>query len=232
MSRPVVGESLFDNVPDIVYFVKDTEGRYMTVNQTLVLRLGMKEKRDLLGKRASEVFPNSLGEAFSAQDKRIIRTGVGIRGQLEMHLYPDRKSGWCLTYKEPIYRDGGKIVGVAGISRDIQSPNDRREDMTPVSKVTNYIHENLGEPLRLPDLAEMAGLSVYQLDQRVRGLYNISAGQFITQSRIDRACHMLKRSKDSIVDIALECGYSDQSAFTRQFKQVTGMTPNAFRQSS
>ena len=40
---------------------------------------------------------------------------------------------------------------------------------------------------------------------------------------------MLRRDGTSIADIALCCGFCDQSAFTRQFKAVTGLTPSVFR---
>ena len=102
--------------------------------------------------------------------------------------------------------------------------------MASIAKVMDYIREHISEPLRLTDIAEVAGLSVYQLDQRIRSLYQLSAGQCITRARIDAACHLLYTTGKSIASIAQDCGYSDQSAFTRQFKQTTGITPKAYRE--
>ena len=226
--RPILGVELFDHVPDTVYFIKDRDGRYVVVNKTLSLRLGV-EPQILIGKKADEVFPDQLGVSFSKQDKLIMRTGAGISGRLEMHLYPSGKQGWCLTYKEPIKGMGGKLIGIVGISRDIHPPTEHRDDLAPLQKVITHIRLNVSEQLRLPKLAEMVNLSVYQLDQRIRGLFHISAGQFITQTRIEKACNLLKCTDESIANIALDCGYSDQSAFTRQFKQTTGLTPKAYR---
>ena len=56
---------LFDCLPDVVFFAKDTAGRYLAVNRTLVQRLGLKEKADLIGRTASDVFPAPLGQARS-----------------------------------------------------------------------------------------------------------------------------------------------------------------------
>lgn len=224
-----VNESLFDHVPDIVHFVKDSEARYISINKTLARRLGVNDKNLLIGKKASEIFPSPLGDGFSLQDQQIIQTGVGIHGRMELHLYPNGKQGWCLTYKEPIIDHTGKVIGLCGISRDIHSPCEQRNDLATVEKVISYIHENIESALRLPDLAAMVDLSVYQLDQRIRAIYQLSAGQFITQTRIDRACNLLKCTQMSIANIALESGYSDQSAFSRQFKQTSGMTPKAYR---
>ncbi len=226
--KPILGVELFDHVPDTVYFIKDRDGRYVVVNKTLSIRLGVAQD-ELVGKKADEVFPDPLGLSFSRQDMLIMQTGAGIKGRLEMHLYPSGKQGWCLTYKEPVKGVGGKLIGIVGISRDIHPPTEHRDDLAPLQKVITYIRLNVSEQLRLPKLAEMVNLSVYQLDQRIRGLFHLSAGQFITQTRIEKACNLLKCTDESIANIALDCGYSDQSAFTRQFKQTTGLTPKAYR---
>ncbi|NNF76628.1 MAG: AraC family transcriptional regulator, partial [Rhizobiales bacterium] len=52
LSKPFSGEELFDLVADTVYFLKDAEGRYVAVNQTLVERCGKARKSDLMGRRA------------------------------------------------------------------------------------------------------------------------------------------------------------------------------------
>ncbi|MGJ8654851.1 MAG: helix-turn-helix domain-containing protein [Akkermansiaceae bacterium] len=225
---PILGVELFDHVPDTVYFIKDRQGRYVVVNKTLSVRLGM-EQSELVGKKAEEVFPDPLGARFTRQDMLVMQTGAGIKGRLEMHLYPSGKQGWCLTYKEPVKGMGGKLIGIVGISRDIHPPTEHRDDLAPLQKVITHIRLNVAEPLRLPQLAEMVNLSVYQLDQRIRGLFHLSAGQFITQTRIEKACNLLKCTDQGIANVALDCGYSDQSAFTRQFKQTTGLTPKAYR---
>ena len=98
-----------------------------------------------------------------------------------------------------------------------------------MSGVIHYIHRHHDEPLRLPALAEMAGLSVYQFDQRIRGLFHVTAGQFLLKVRIDAACTRLSATDEPIAQIALSCGYSDQSAFSRQFKQAVGISPLAYR---
>ncbi len=229
LAHPILCEALFDHVPDIAFFIKDMEGLYIAVNTTLANRLGFKDKHELVGKRADQVFPKPLGDGFTLQDAHILHTGAGIYGRLELHLYPNNKEGWCLTYKEPLLDGDNKVIGLAGISKDIHSFAEQRDDLAPIHKVITHIRKNMAEQLRLPELAALVDLSVYQLDQRIRSLYHMSAGQFITQTRIEKACKLLKTTKQSIAEVALDCGYSDQSAFTRQFKQTTGVTPKAYR---
>lgn len=222
-------DRLFDGVPDIVFFLKDAYGRYMAVNDTLATRCGLAGKEAALGLTTIELFPSPLGDAFALQDLEILRGGVSIRDHLELHLYPGGRSGWCLTFKEPVLGEGGKVVGICGISRDLHSPGDRGEDYAALSGVIDHIHRHYGEPLRLPALAEMAGLSVYQFDQRVRSLFHVTAGQYLVKVRIDAACQSLVGTDEAIAQISLSSGYSDQSAFSRQFKQVVGISPMAYR---
>jgi PAS domain S-box-containing protein len=222
-------DRLFDGVPDIVFFVKDANGRYMAVNDTLASRCGLASKEAALGLTTDQLFPPPLGEDFALQDREILRKGGPIRDHLELHLYPGGRSGWCLTFKEPIMGKGGKIVGICGISRDLHSPDEPGGDLAALSGVIDYIHRHFDEALRLPALAEMAGLSVYQFDQRIRGLFHVTAGQYLVKVRIDSACDRLSNTKEPISQIALSCGYSDQSAFSRQFKQAVGISPLAYR---
>lgn len=229
LGRPWMADEMFDAVPDCVFFVKDREGRYVAVNQTLVERCGRESKSDVIGHTARELFPDPLGESFTEQDFEVIRDGLSIRGQLELHLYSGGRHGWCLTWKEPVNNERGEIVGVAGISRDLPVRSDLSSDLEAISAVLRHIDEHLSDSLAVGDLAEMAGFSSYQLDQRIRSLFDVSTGQYITRRRIERACHLLDRSDETLTSIALDCGYSDQSAFTRQFRQSVGIPPGAYR---
>ena len=222
-------DRLFDGVPDIVFFVKDSHGRYMAVNDTLATRCGLHCKSDAIGLTATELFPPPLADAFALQDRDILRGGPGIRDRLELHLYPGGDRGWCLTFKEPIPGKNGGVAGICGISRDLHAPGTPDGDFAALSGVIDHIHRHFAEMLRLPVLAEMAGLSVYQFDQRIRALFHVTAGQYLVKVRIDAACQRLIGSDEAIARIARACGYSDQSAFSRQFKQVVGISPLAYR---
>jgi AraC-like DNA-binding protein len=220
---------LFDNISDIVIFVKDREFRYVAVNETLASRCKLPDKFAAIGHTVSELYPAPLAEAFLEQDREILATGTGFHDRLELHLYPGGRSGWCLTYKEPILGKDGTIVGICGCSRDINAAGDKARNFDALSKTIDHIHHHYDEPLRLPQLAEMSGLSVYQFDQRIRSLFHVTAGQYLVKVRIEAACEQLSHSREPVAQIALACGYSDQSAFSRQFKQAVGVSPLAYR---
>ena len=229
LRRPFPAIELFDHIADIVLFIKDREARYVAVNQTLAERCGFADKRALIGRKASQVFAPSLGERFEAQDLKVIAEGLSIRGRMELHLYPDGREGWCLTWKEPLVDADGAIRGLAGISRDAPALSRPGPVPAALSAALAYIDEHLGEPLRVPDLAARARLSPFQFDQRLRALFGLSAGQYLSRLRIGRACDRLRHAEAPLSDLALECGYADQAAFTRQFRKSVGLTPGAYR---
>jgi AraC-like DNA-binding protein len=229
LGRPFPGIELFDRVADTVFFIKDHEARYVAVNDTLAHRCRLTSKSALIGHKASEVFIAPLGERFEAQDLKVIAEGLSIRAKMERHLYPDGGEGWCLTWKEPLTDAFGVIRGLAGISRDAPALSGSAPVSAALSATLAYVDDHLDEPLRIPDLAARAGLSQFQFDQRIRAIFGFSAGQYLSRLRIDRACDRLRHSEASLSELALECGYADQAAFTRQFHKTVGLTPGAYR---
>jgi AraC-like DNA-binding protein len=229
LGRPFPGVELFDRITDIVFFIKDRDARYVAVNETLARRCKFADKRALIGRKASEVFAPPLGERFETQDLKVVAEGLSIRGRLELHLYPDGSEGWCLTWKEPLVDAEGAIRGLAGISRDASALLRPGPLSDRLSAALAYIDDHLDGPLRLPDLAARAGLSAFQFDQRIRAVFGLSAGQYLSRLRVDRACDRLRHTDAPLSELALECGYADQAAFTRQFHKSVGLTPGAYR---
>ena len=90
-------EALFDALPEVVFFIKDAMGCYVVVNRTLADRCAGGDKAKLIGKRPGEVFPAALAASYTRQDEMVLRLGKKVEQQLELHLYPGAKAGWCLA---------------------------------------------------------------------------------------------------------------------------------------
>jgi AraC-like DNA-binding protein len=231
LAQPFTAEALFDRLPDVVFFIKNDRGQYVVVNQTLVERCGRSDKRELIGRRADEVFPALLGAGYRQQDEEVLSRGHAIRDQLELHFYPTGECGWCVTNKLPLRGHDGDVVGLYGVSKDLQGPNERSEHFAPVAEAVRRIRAHYDQPLQVGDLARHAGLSVYQFEQRIRRIFHISAGQLVQKTRLEAAVERLMDSDEPIAAIATACGYSDQSAFTRKFREAVGLSPSQYRRS-
>lgn len=218
--------ALFDALPDVVFFIKDSAGRYTHANLTLVRRLGLDRREDLIGKSTDEVFPAALGKTYAAQDQRVLR-GELIEHQLEVHIFNNRTSGWCITFKRPL-RTARGILGVIGISRDLGQPDGRHPAFDRVRQVMQHMQSQYGEQIRVAGLAKMAGMSVAQLERYFQRVFQLTPQQMLTKLRIDAAMALLQGG-DTVAAIGQICGFVDQSAFARQFKATTGMTARAYR---
>ena len=222
-------EQLFDRVPETVFFIKDRRGPYVAVNQTLVERCGLSEKRQLLGRHVLQVFPTELAERFAKQDETVLRTGHPIIDRLELHWYAHRQSGWCLTTKLPWRDEAGNIAGLVGISRDLRAPGDRETIPKSLAATLEYLETHRAEAISPASLARHAGLSSVRFARLIKRIFRVTPHQLITQTRLAAAAHLLRETKRSVADIASDCGFYDHSAFTRAFRSVTDLTPSQFR---
>jgi PAS domain S-box-containing protein len=224
-----ITEKLFSKVPDIVYCIKNRHGQYVSANQAFAERLGLGSVDSIIGKTAGDLFPEHLVAIYAEQDRMILEQGIEISNRLELVFNREGNLGWYLANKFPISGRSGEIIGIASTSRDLQTPRDEDLRFEGLAKVVSEIQNNHLHDLKPHDLAKSAGLSLAQLERRMRKVFKLSSAQFIRKTRIESAAHQLIETEKAIIEIALDCGYSEQSAFTRQFKASVGMTPGAYR---
>ncbi|NET48475.1 MAG: AraC family transcriptional regulator [Merismopedia sp. SIO2A8] len=94
----------------------------------------------------------------------------------------------------------------------------------------DYIHAHLGEAIKLEDLAKLLDISQYHFCRLFRQSMGIPPYKYVMEQRMQLAKKLLRQEKSlTISDIALECGFANQSHFTQRFRHVTGTTPNAYR---
>jgi PAS domain S-box-containing protein len=222
-------EELFDHIPDTVFFLKSLSGSYLAVNQSLVERCGLREKRELVGRQVSDIFPADLAERYARQDAAVLRTGRPIVDHLELHWYERRQSGWCLTTKLPLRDDGRKIIGLVGISRDLRAPGDRETIPASLADTLEYLETEYAEEISPASLARRAGLSPIRFARLVKRIFRLTPGQLIAQTRLAAASRLLTETEQPVSEIAHACGFYDHSAFTRAFRSATGMAPTEFR---
>jgi len=224
-------DDLFEHLPDVVFFRKDAQGRYTHANRTLLARLGLRKLEDLLGRTAAEVFPAELGAHYLAQDLRVIAGSESVHNELERHLFPNHRAGWCLTVKHALSGTGtaGKAQGLVGISRDLRGPSAQHPAYARLARSLAYAREHCTEPLGVRDLARHAGMSVSQLERHLLALLQLTPGRWLLSLRLEHAVRLLGGDRP-IAHVAAESGFSDHSAFSRAFRRHIGTTPQAWRQ--
>jgi AraC-like DNA-binding protein len=224
-------ERLFDHTPDIAFFIKDRLGRYRIVNHSLVERHGLAAKAQMIGRRPSDVCPGDFGRIPAEQDAAVLRTGRPIIERLELHWYAPHQPVWCLTTKLPIRDATGAVTGIIGISKDVRTPIPTKEIPAEIATALRHLESAFSTPLTPSALARIATLPAARFARIIKRIFGITPIQLIAKTRIAAASRLLRDTNRTVAEIALECGFSDHSAFTRAFRVVTGVTPTQFRTS-
>ena len=104
-----------------------------------------------------------------------------------------------------------------------------REYVQRVNRAIDYITEHLAEPLRLEDVARAASFSPYHFHRIFRGLMGETLASFVKRVRLERSVYLLSHRKGlSLTEIALACGFSSSSDFSRSFRTHYGVSPKRF----
>ncbi len=96
-------------------------------------------------------------------------------------------------------------------------------------QVLDYINDHLNQDIKLADLADLLDMSQFHFSHLFKQSIGTSPYQYLLQQRIERAKQLLKQSDRSIMDIAFLCGFNSHSHLSKQFRQLTGTTPKAYR---
>ena len=99
-----------------------------------------------------------------------------------------------------------------------------------VSRACDYIASHLSDyNLSVPEVAEALEISVTHLSRLFRKKMNITIGEYINTTRIDRAKELLSGTSDTVAKISEQVGYSNTMTFTRNFRRYVNLTPSEFR---
>ena len=110
--------ALMEATADSIYF-KDRDCRLQRVSRRLAQNLGFTDPADVIGKTDRELFGEAFGQQTYLDDMRIMDSDEGIVGLVESRALEDGRVNWTLTSKLPLHDEAGLVVGLMGITREI-----------------------------------------------------------------------------------------------------------------
>lgn len=105
----------------------------------------------------------------------------------------------------------------------------RQSPFTRTERVLAYIHDNLEQALALDDLAEVCGVSRWQLQRIFQQQTGLNVAQYVRELKLSLAADAVLQSDARMLDIALQHGFASEVSFSRAFKQFFGLSPSAYR---
>ncbi|MEM8954071.1 MAG: AraC family transcriptional regulator [Verrucomicrobiota bacterium] len=220
---------LFEYLPDVHFYSKDRESRFVKVNKAFLERHGVEREEEVLGKTDRDFHPPALAEAYIAEDRRVMEGKREIPNQV--WLVPHRRGTprWYVSSKAPLFGPGGEVIGIAGAMYPIARSQEQAAYFRELAPVMHFFEENFSEQISMEAMAELAGLSPTHFNRRFRAVLRMSPTEFLRSLRVQEAQRLLTMTEDSVGEIALAAGFYDQSHFTKRFRGTTGMTPLAYR---
>ncbi len=222
-------ELLLLRVPDVAFFIKDTEYRFVTGNSALLRLLGVSSLAEVVGKTDMAFTADFLAEAFRADDRAVMEDGLLILDRIELVPTPETLE-WRSTTKVPLYDVDNRVVGLAGLTREISDTDAAYRGHPEMHTIVEYIQGHYQEGLTNADMAEAAGVSVSTLERLFRKTFGITPGQYARKIRLNAACQMIRDTNRSLADIARACGFFDQTSMTHAFRSEIKITPSRYRQ--
>jgi len=221
---------LFDYIPEYRVFLKRRAGEIMFLSRAMLRTIRALDEASIIGASDYQITPGPLAELYHRRDEVVLSTGQPLTA-LELWFTLEGLPQWFICHKAPLKDRKGEIVGIIGFLKEYPyfGPVPMGE---PLDQLLKVISENLNSPLRVSHLADIANLSIRQVERLFRQAFGMSPKDFITKTRVHKAVELLVHTELPINRIALEVGFCDQSALTYYFRRELGVTPRKFRKAA
>jgi AraC-like DNA-binding protein len=219
---------LFDFLEENPVWTKDVEGHYQWVNIAFLLNFGLQNRAEVIGRTDYDLCGEVLANQYRVDDEKVLR-GERVLSRVELVGRFDHTARWCVTSKIPLRDSASKIIGTAGITRPLDQQGLAAPAGALLSAAIRTISQRYHETITNADLAKVCGLSVRAFERQFRNTYGSSPHTYIRQLRVRMSCRPLVFSRASLAEVAGDCGFADQSHFTKEFRRIMGETPSAYR---
>jgi len=219
---------LFDLLPDIFLFVKNAEHQFVRCNRAFYCLHGFQREEQMLGKCDADFHPTKLANAYVEEDCRVMRTGRSIRNAVWL-VTTSTSARWYFSTKLPVTSQDNQVIGVAGILTPYEGSGELPSGYERVKPALELADQQFALGIKVTDLASEIGISTNQLTRIFRDLFRMTPGEYLLRLKLDCAARLLRCSGKPITSIALESGFYDHSAFTKQFRKRNGVSPKEYR---
>lgn len=184
---------------------------------------------------------------FENTETRIFRVALDVEWEkrfptLKLPDQPAAFQGGLLSalalrlYNEHIHRDRWSSIAIEGLMLEILATlsrellRDSKGSAPPwLAQARDRVVSRISNTPSLRELSNEVGVHPVHLARAWRKHFRCTIGEFVRQTRIEKACREIATSNAPLREIALSLGFFDQSHFANTFKRFTGMTPAAYR---
>jgi AraC-like DNA-binding protein len=221
---------LFDHLEEVRAWIKDTKGHILWVNRTTLVLYSPNDPqgRGILGKTDQDLFPAYLADQFLLDDEYVL-AGNRVVDRVEMNRMPDGTAVWHVTNKIPLRGQDGTVIGTAGITRPLDRPGSEGVSGTEFGSVLAHMRDHHDTPITNKQLARVAHMSLRAFERKFLSCFHLTPQAYLRKMRMRTASHELVYTNRRLAVVAANCGFADQSHFSREFRRHFGRTPREYR---
>lgn len=220
---------LFATLPMIAFLAKDRQSRFVCANGRTLKIFNLEHEWQMLGKMDRDFFSSELAASFVDEDRRVMRTGKTRTYYAQMVPDINGPLNWYVVSVAPLRDARRRICGVAIVLYDLHEVGGVAQPFQQLEPALRHLHTRFREPMETKQLAALTHLSERQFTRLFHKLLGEPPMHYLIRQRIRAACQDLIATDHTAGTIALDCGFYDQSAFTRAFRAQTGHTPAAYQ---
>lgn len=138
----------------------------------------------------------------------------------------------------PLLGDTSKPLDAESMSAHLKAPAEQKMlsggglASRQARRALEYIEAHLGSQIEIRDIAKLVALSKSHFSRTFKRSVGFSPRAYVSARRVERAKLMMRSTSERLSDIALVCGFADQSHLNRHFRRIVGMSPGLWRRVS
>lgn len=172
-NREAYLSAIIENQPGLVW-LKNTEGRFLAVNNAFALSCGKQAAKEVLGKTDHDLWLPELAAKYRNDDEEVMKNAIPI--SIEELILDKGEETWFETFKTPVKDLNGKIIGTTGFARNI---TERKRAAEEISRMANILEAT-------PDFVGMADVKgkVFFLNHGGKLMMGMSGNEDITKLKV------------------------------------------------
>src|SRR4051812_6712565 len=186
--------TLFDHLPGVCFYCKDTQGRFMLVSRSFLQHHRLRHEREILGLTDFDVAPHHMASGYVRDDARLLTGKARCIERVELWFDKQGTPDWFLVSKLPLKDAHGRICGTAGVVRRAAEHEMQLPIIQSVARAVEIIRSEYAGPVVLAEVARRCGLSVRHFQRRFQNAFGFSPQEFLMKTRVIAAMKLLEET--------------------------------------
>lgn len=219
---------MMDALPNVGFYIKDINDRIVALNTRNCEISALKDELDAIGKKSSDLFPETISKECLARDALVRKTGKAVVGGIN-YATVDRSPKPTVYSVFPLHDGAGNLIGTMCGFYYTEKAGSSYIARTKLQPALEWLTKHIGENTPLEKLADLTRLSVTHFRRLFMETFKESPAKYALRLRLNHARELLETTERTVANIALDTGFYDQSHFVKTFRSIYKITPTAYR---